>query len=128
MIFRDYGRTGASVSVIGFGGMRFRDQNDVDGCASLVKAAYDAGITYFDTAPGYGKSESLFGAAFKEMNRTRAQRPFYVSTKSGKSAPSDIRRDFENSLRRMNLDSIDFYHMWYVLSLDEYRGRKARGA
>ena len=128
MIYRQYGSTGIDVSVIGFGGMRFRDQEDVEQCAGLVKAAYDAGINYFDTAPGYGKSEDLFGSAFREMSKTRDQKPFWVSTKSNKSNPEDIRRDLETSLKRLNLDHIDFYHMWYVLSLDAYENRKKKGA
>ena len=70
MIYREYGSAGIEVSAIGFGGMRFVNQNNIEECASLVKAAYEAGINYFDTAPGYGKSEELFGAAFKEMKKT----------------------------------------------------------
>ncbi len=126
MIYRTYGSTGIEVSAIGFGGMRF-DEKDLDSCAELVKAAYDADINYFDTAPGYGESEKIFGAAFKQMKKTRSQRPFYVSTKSLKDEPQQVRKDLEASLKKMNLDYIDFYHFWYVLSLDEYRRRKAKG-
>jgi hypothetical protein len=128
MIYRPYGKTGIDVSAIGFGGMRFEDQDDTDGCAALVKAAYDSGITYFDTAPGYGKSEDLFGAAFQEMNKTRSEQPFYVATKTNKSKPSDIRRELETSLKRMHLDHIDFYHMWCILTLDMYESRKRQEA
>ncbi|MBD3241377.1 MAG: aldo/keto reductase [Chitinivibrionales bacterium] len=128
MIYKPYGQTGTEVSAIGFGGMRFRDQNDVDGCATLVKAAYDAGINYFDTAIGYGKSEELFGVAFKEMLPTRDERPFYVSTKTMQAEPGEIRRELETSLQRMGLDAVDFYHVWCVLSLDAFHERKAKGA
>ena len=128
MIYKKYGSTGIDVSAIGFGGMRFENKNGIDNCASLVKAAYDKGINYFDTASGYDKSEEIFGAAFKEMNRTRAQKPFYVSTKTTGSKPEEIRKDIETSLKRMDLNYIDFYHVWCILSLDEYRSRKADGA
>lgn len=43
------------------GRIRFKDQNDVDCCAGIVKTAYGKEITYFDTVSGYGKSEELFG-------------------------------------------------------------------
>jgi len=128
MIYKPYGRTGIEVSALAFGGMRFIDQDDVDSCAQLVKSAYDAGINYFDTAPGYGKSEDLFGVAFKEMKRTRSERPFYVSTKTSRSKPDDIRRDLDLSLQRMNIDAIDFYHMWCIIKRDAYERRKAAGA
>ena len=127
MLYKKYGSTDIEVSQIGFGGMRFEDQSDVDSCAALLKAAYDAGINYFDTAPGYGKSEELFGVALKEMLKTREEKPFYVSSKSWCTEPSDVRKDLETSLKRMNLDYIDFYHVWYVLSLDNYNLRKANG-
>ena len=127
MIYNTYGSTGIKVSAIGFGGMRFENQDDVDGCASLVKAAYDAGINYFDTAPGYGKSEDLFGVAIKEMSKTRAKKPFYISTKSARTDPAEVRRECETSLKRMNLDYIDFYHVWCLVTLDEFHLRKARG-
>lgn len=101
MIYRKYGKTDMKVSAIGFGGMRFEDQEDVDTCASLVKACYDAGINYFDTASGYGKSEELLGVAFKEMKKTRAEKPFYVSTKTFGTETKTIRKDLETSLERM---------------------------
>jgi hypothetical protein len=126
MIYRMYGSTGVEVSAIGFGGMRFEEE-DPDFRAELVKVAYDVGINYFDTAPGYGESEKIFGAAFKQMKKSYSQKPFYVSTKSMKGEPREVRKDIETSLERMNLDYIDFYHFWYVLSLDEYRRRKANG-
>ena len=128
MIYRDYGSTGIKVSALGFGGMRFPQELPPEGCAALVKAAHDAGITYFDTAIGYGRSEEVMGLAFKDMMKTRAQRPFYVATKTFASTPDDIRRDAETSLKRLQVDAIDFYHMWCVMSPDAYSRRKLAGA
>lgn len=127
MLYKTFGQSGTDVSAIGFGGMRFKNQDDVDQCASLVTAAYEAGINYFDTAIGYGKSEDLFGVAFKEMKKTRAGNPFYVATKTGQTDPQKVREECERSLERMGLDAIDFYHVWCVLSLDKYNRLKANG-
>ena len=127
MIYKTYGSTGINVSAIGFGGMRFTNQDDVDACASLIKAAYDAGINYFDTSIGYGTSEDLFGVAIKEMSTTRKQKPFYIATKTMQPNPADVRRECETSLKRMGVDSIDFYHVWCILTPDAYRERKANG-
>jgi len=127
MIYNSYGQTGKKVSAIGFGGMRF-EKDKLDESAEIVKAAYDSDINYFDTAPLYVDSEEVFGIAFKEMLKTRQQKPFYVSTKSMKSDPSEIRRDIETSLKKMGLDYIDFYHCWCIYTLEAYYGRKAKGA
>ncbi|MCX6984018.1 MAG: aldo/keto reductase [Lentisphaerae bacterium] len=128
MIYNEYGKTGLKISAVGMGGMRFENPEDTEACASLIKAAHDSGINYFDTAPGYGKSEDLYGAAFREMLKTRRKKPFYVATKTFGENPSDVRRDLENSLKRMGLDHIDFYHVWCIISLDGYRERKRNGA
>lgn len=128
MLQKQYGTTGVAVSAIGFGGMRFENYDDREGCARLVQAAYDGGINYFDTAPGYGQSEEVMGLAFKEMAKTRKARPFYVSTKSNCADPDGVRRDLETSLKRLNLDYIDFFHVWYLLSPEKWEERKAGGA
>lgn len=128
MIYHSYGSTGIQLSAIGFGGMRFIDQKDVEGCAALVKKAYDLGITYFDTAIGYGDSEAIYGAAFKDMQRQRREKPFYVSTKTNKGTAGEIRRELETSLTRMGLDYVDFYHVWCVIDKDSYLKRKLKGA
>jgi predicted aldo/keto reductase-like oxidoreductase len=127
MLYNTFGSTGIKVSAVGFGGMRFESQDDRDTCASLVKAAYDAGINYFDTAPGYERSEEIFGIAIREMQKTRAEKPFYISTKTMKAEPDQIRKELETSLKRLNLDCIDFYHVWCVMSLAAYNDRKAKG-
>ncbi len=127
MIYNEYGKTGIKVSAIGMGGMRFENQDDPEACASLMKAVYDAGINYFDTAIGYGKSEELFGLAIKEMQKTRKEKPFYIATKTGGGTAEAVRKDLEVSLKRMNLDYIDFYHVWCIMSPDSYQKRKANG-
>ena len=128
MLFKTCGEGGSNLSVIGFGGMRFPDQNDVDRCAALVRYAYDRGINYFDTAPGYGRSEELFGVAFETMLKERAKRPFYVASKTFGGDPASVRRDLETSLTRLKLDCIDYYHMWCILTPEAYAERKGNGA
>jgi predicted aldo/keto reductase-like oxidoreductase len=124
MLYRVHPSTGLSLSAIGFGGMRFQNPDDPEACAALMMAAYDAGINYFDTAIGYGKSEELFGVALKEMQKTRKERPFYVTSKTFANTRDDLRRDVETSLTRMGLDYLDFYHFWCLLSPEIYRERR----
>ena len=124
MIYTEYGSTGIEVSAIGLGGMRFPDHEDWDRSAAVMKAAYEAGVNYFDTAPGYGKSEDIFGVALKDMLKTRDEKPFYVASKTFGADEDSVRRDLENSLKRMGLDSIDFFHMWCIIHPDAYEKRK----
>jgi uncharacterized protein len=128
VIYREYGNTGEKVSVLGFGGMRFENPSDIEGSSKLLLHALKSGINYFDTAPGYcgDHSEDIFGAAVKEMKKLDI--PFYLSTKSNKSDGDTVRRELENSLRRLNTDQIDFYNCWYVLTMEDWEGRKKGGA
>ncbi len=128
MIYREYGNTGKRVSAIGFGGMRFERPADYDYSAATVLHAFDKGITYFDTAPGYseGNSERIIGLAVREMKKRGT--PFFIATKSSKANGAALRRELEASLKVLNIDSVDFFHCWYVLTLEDWEQRKAGGA
>ncbi len=60
---------GIQVSEIGFGGWGIggRDWGPTDDLMSIkaLRAAYEAGITFYDTAPTYGRSEALIGDFFR---------------------------------------------------------------
>ena len=126
MLYRDYGKTGKKVSMLGFGGMRFSNVNDTDSCVAMMLDAANAGVNYFDTAPGYmgTKSEQAFGEAFKEFKKRGI--PFYAATKTFKADESSIRRELDAQLRRLNVDCIDFYHVWCITTLEDWEGRKKK--
>ena len=127
MVYRDYGQTGKKVSLLGFGGMRFSHIDDQEECVRAMVIAAEGGVNYFDTAPGYfqGKSEEVFGKGLAEL-RGRGL-PYYLSTKTFATNESEIRREIEAQLKRMDVPAIDFYHVWCVTSLDNWRGRKDDG-
>jgi len=128
MIYRNYGKAGKKTAALGFGGMRFESPQDTDKSAATVLRAFEKGITYFDTAPGYceDQSEIIMGTAIKEMKKRGG--PFTISTKSHKADGGELRAQLEESLRRLNVDTIDFYNCWYVLTLKDWEGRKKGGA
>ena len=128
MIYRNYGNTGLQVSRLGFGGMRFENPNDIDAMAEVVLHASSKGVTYFDTAPFYcdDKSEDIFGTAIKEMKKNN--NPFYISTKSSNKSELEVRKSIDRSLKRLNIDSIDFFHCWCILSVEQLKNRIKGGA
>jgi predicted aldo/keto reductase-like oxidoreductase len=123
---KKYGKTGKDVSVIAFGGMRFPKPEDIDGSAELVTYAHSKGINYFDTAPYYcnDKSEDIMGAAIKQMRRDS----FYISTKCGDAKEEELRKSLERSLKRLNVDQIDFFHIWCLTSPKQLPERIEKGA
>jgi len=124
MLYKPYGRTGKNISAAAFGGMRFKNTDDIDGNAAIVFRAYQKGVNYFDTAPGYcdDKSELIIGAAVKHM-RADGSREFYVATKSGEADGAKVQ-----SLRRLNVERIAFFHIWCLLTLEGWAQRKKGGA
>ncbi len=127
MIYRQFGRTGKEVSAIGMGGMRFKKEEYADGnlekSAAIVIRAFELGVNYFDTAPGYcdDMSEKIYGEAFKSM---KGKGTFHVSTKCGlwnAKNGSDARRMIEKSLKTMGLEKLDFYNMWNVKTMENYQ-------
>jgi uncharacterized protein len=124
MLYREYGKTGKKVSLLGFGGMRFGDIDNHDQCMETMLEAARGGINYFDTAPGYfgTRSEEVYGQAFNEFKRQGL--PFFSATKTFKSTEADIRTEIEAQLKRLNLEAIDFYHIWCITSLANWQERK----
>jgi len=126
MLYKPYGRTGEDVSAISFGGMRFDKPENIEQNAEIVLYAHSKGINYFDTAPMYcgDKSELIMGAALKQLKRDE----FHISTKSNKASPENLRFELERSLERLNVDYIDFYHIWCIVTPEGWRERLDRGA
>ena len=77
MEYRTHEKTGARVSLLGLGCMRLpkldpkENAIDIPAAEQVIDAAYQGGITYFDTAWPYhgGQSETVIGAALKKYPR-----------------------------------------------------------
>jgi predicted aldo/keto reductase-like oxidoreductase len=127
MLYKEFGRTGETVSRLGFGGMRFERPEDMDGMAAVVKHAFDRGVTYFDTAPIYcdDKSEEICGLAIREMKKTG--KPFQVASKTMAATRDEVRAQCERSLIRLGVDAIDFYHVWCLVQPEDLPQRAKLG-
>lgn len=129
MLYRNYGKTGKRVPLVGMGTVRFSPETkDFEKNVGLVIKALELGIHYFDTAPTYasGTSEKILGAAFQEYKA----RDFMVASKSMLSMDptgDDVLRRIESSLKTLHIDKIDFFHMWSVLTLEQYEKILAPG-
>jgi len=118
MRYVEYGKTGKKVSVVGFGGMRFDQKRPDEQNAELVRYACSKGINYFDTAPGYGKSEDIFGLAFKDMPGD-----YWVSTKAMPTTydtAAGAHEAVKKSLDRMGVPKIHFFHVWCLRKMAHY--------
>ncbi|MDA0709505.1 MAG: aldo/keto reductase [bacterium] len=114
MEYTTLGRTGRRVSRLGFGGATaglknylevFDPENDEQrsGVIAAIHRALALGVTYFDTAPGYGAgaSEIMFGEALAGVNDE-----IFLATKVPRQA-NRVRQSIEESLRRLRRDCVD---------------------
>lgn len=119
MQYRTLGRTGIKVSAISFGAgpvSGLMTGTDANAQRNVVAAAIEAGINWFDTAPGYGagSSEANLGRALSEIAPAQ---PIHIATKvripldSTESISDIIRRSVEESLQRLRVSSVSLLQL-----------------
>lgn len=123
---RKLGQSGLEVSAIGFGcmGLSFGYGQAVDKQQgiSLIRAAFERGVTFFDTAEAYGPfaNEVLVGEAlapFREQAviATKFGWTFQDGKPTGlNSKPEHIKEVAEASLKRLKTDVIDLFYQHRV--------------
>ncbi|GAA4415654.1 aldo/keto reductase [Nibrella viscosa] len=127
MEYRQLGASGLQVPVLSFGTATFGGGNDffkawgstqVEEATRLVNQCLDAGVNLFDTADVYsqGLSEEILGKALTGLRdrvliSTKATFPFGHGPNSMGSSRYRLFRQCESSLKRLNTDYIDIYHM-----------------
>ena len=125
---RKLGRTNLEVSAIGLGcmGMSFGygPPKDKRQMISVIRAAVERGVTFFDTAEVYGPftNEELVGEAlapFRKEVVIATKFGFQLNPASGKqigldSRPEHIREVAEASLKRLKVDAIDLFYQHRV--------------
>lgn len=113
MNYREMGKTGDSVSILGYGCMRFPHVNgrvDQERTERQIIQAIENGVNYFDTSVIYhgGKSESILGDILARGFRDRVRiatklPPFMVHS------VKDMNNILDNQLKKLRTDHIDYY-------------------
>lgn len=126
---RTLGTSGLKVSALGFGCMgltsAYGDPLPETEAIALIRAAYDQGVTHFDTAEAYGPfaNEILVGKALAPIrdNVTIATKfGFDIDLETGarrgstNSRPEHIRAVCDASLKRLGVDQIDLFYQHRV--------------
>ena len=122
---RMLGKSGLEVSALGFGCMGlsfgYGPATEKEQAIKVIRAAYDGGVTFFDTAEAYGpyENEKLVGEALASV-RDKVVIATKFGFKEGKpslgmdSRPEHIREVAEASLTRLNVDAIDLFYQHRV--------------
>ena len=121
MEFRNLGRSGLRVSAVGLGCNNFGGRiKDLEQTRAVIHAAFDAGITLFDTADRYGD----FGGSETQMGQVLGakRKGIVLASKFGGAMDNGPRKgasrgwimqSVEDSLRRLQTDWIDLYQLHF---------------
>ena len=121
MLYREMGKTGDKVSILGYGCMRFprKDRKiDLERTEGQIISAIDQGVNYFDTAYIYPNSEITLGKILANGYREKVMiatkmPPFMIHSMKDMESILDIQR------KRLQTDYIDYYLMH---ALNGYEG------
>lgn len=108
MQYRQLGKTGLKVSVVGFGGIPVQRITAAEATA-VVERALDLGINFFDTARAYTDSEEKLGRVLAGRREEAV-----IATKSMARTGEAMAGDIEKSLATLGVEYIDLYQLHNV--------------
>ena len=121
---------GNEISALGFGCMRFqqvRGKIDLAEAEREIMEAYRGGVNYFDTAYIYPGSEAAIGEIFqkngiREKIHIATKLPHYMI-----KSMDGIEKTFQEELRRLRTDYVDYYLMHMLNDVDTWEKLKRMG-
>lgn len=130
MQYREMGKTGDPVSILGYGCMRFPKVNgkiDEDRTRKQIISAIERGVNYFDTAYMYPNSETVLGNILSDGYREKVMiaskiPPFMVHSRK------DMDTVLETQLKRLKTDYIDYYLIHSITTKEGWERMKQLGA
>ena len=116
MLYRQMGRTGEEVSLIGLGGFHIGKQKVEAESIRIIQTAIDRGVTFMDNCWDYndGTSEVRMGKALKG----RRDKVFLMSKIDGRTQESAARQ-IDESLLRLDTDRIDLMQFHEIIRLED---------
>ena len=123
-------RYGNRISILGYGCMRFTQtmgRTDIKKAEQEILAAYEAGVNYYDTAYVYPGSEAALGEI---LDRNHIRDKVYIATKLPHyliRSRERLEELFQEQLRRLRTDHVDYYLMHMLTDVDTWERLKALG-
>ena len=123
-------KDGTEISILGYGCMRFTRKGagiDLDKAEREVMRAIELGVNYFDTAYIYPGSEAALGEI---LHKNNCRKDVYIATKLPHymiKSIEGVEKTFQEELRRLQTDYIDYYLMHMLNDADTWEALKQKG-
>lgn len=117
MLYRQLGRTGEQVSVIGLGGHHIGRPKDEQEAIRLIRTAIDRGINFMDNSWDYhnGGSEIRMGKALRDGYRQKV----FLMTKIDGRTKEAAAKQIDESLKRLQTDRIDLLQHHEIIRMED---------
>jgi len=115
--YRQLGRTGERVSLVGLGGWHLGIQSTAQESIRIIRTALDSGINFLDNCWDYnnGESEVRMGQALRDGYRKKAFLMTKIDGQTRKAASAQL----EESLRRLQTDHLDLLQFHEVIRMTD---------
>jgi predicted aldo/keto reductase-like oxidoreductase len=115
---RRLGRTGQTVSIVGFPGLALNSVAQAE-CTAAAHRAFERGVNYFDVAPAYGNGvcETKLGLALQGLDRSK----IFLACKTKKRDRDGAREELEHSLQALKTDRFDLYQLHHLVTEAEVK-------
>lgn len=119
MLYRSFGKTGETVSVIGVGGSHIGQVESDELAIKIIRTAIDRGINFMDNSwdynQGTGRDELRMGKALRDGYR---QKVFLMTKVDGRTKDAAARQ-LDESLKRLQADHIDLLQFHEVIRMED---------
>ena len=124
MEYLTYGKTNLEISRLCYGAGRLPDTcKTIDAGARLMLKALDEGVTFWDTAEGYGTQPHL-GEAIRQINRDE----IVIQTKTANKDHDSAATSIDKALQELQTDYVDIMLLHAISSPDDLATREREGA
>jgi predicted aldo/keto reductase-like oxidoreductase len=119
MLYRSFGKTGQTVSVLGVGGSHIGEAASDTLATQIIRTAIDRGINFMDNSWDYnngdGKAENRMGNALRDGYR---QKVFLMTKVDGRTKEAAAKQ-LDESLKRLQTDHVDLLQFHEVIRMED---------
>jgi uncharacterized protein len=130
MIYREIEKNRDKLSILGYGCMRYPKKNgliDYKRTEKQILTAIKNGVNYFDTAYLYPESENTLGKILKSNNCREKVKIATKMPSQGINNREKMDRIFEEQLKRLQTDYIDYYMIHNLINFEDWEKLKDFG-